>query len=348
MNIFNVIRCPSNERFEKFLHKHDYIIKFAYKNPINDKGQRSSEVFLMTDTEISKTLEIAKRNVCKFTEITEKETLSAELAIISDMQKKTSTELSDLSNMQKKTLEHINTLLNQKSEIPDELPKDNTFKNVRKHTQTKGPKVQRYSKDGKKLIKTYVSPIEATRDSSIPDTSQAQIRRSVAENTVYKGFRWAYLKRAEEDHTVQILAKTSVKKGSNVNVGLIAMLDLDKTKIVNVFENAKEAAKNRKFKSGAPISKSMRQGTQSGGHYFKLWRDCEKSLKEDYLNSGNILPVRKPTKNSKQVEQMDKNGTVEIYGSVQAVIKKYHISRKTLYDAITHEYPCKGYKWKYA
>ena len=124
------------------------------------------------------------------------------------------------------------------------------------------------------------------------------------------------------------------------------MLNLEKTKIVKVFSSAKDAATDRQFKNGAAISRAIRKGTKSGGHYFKLWFDCEQQLKDEYLKD-NQLPVKKPTKNSKQIQRIDAKGNIKMYGSAQAVIREIKVGRKTLYDAIQYEYILKGYKWKF-
>ena len=343
MNMFHIIQCSSNERFEKSLHNHIYIREFAYKESVNDMGQTSTEVFLMTDEEINKTVEIAKRNVHKYRETPTPIGISIDL---DDIKQEIKTNNDQLNKK-------IDTLLN--SYIPpiiennfSEITNDGKFIDIeKKRMHGRGFKIQRYSTDGKTLLETYESCINVTRDSKIDKTSFPQIMRACKDNSIYKNYRWATLDRNCENDTFQNIPETLEKKGGNVKNGLIAMLNLNKTLIVDVFTTGLEAAKNRHFKSGAPISRAIRTGSQSGGHYFKEWKDCEEYLKEDFLKD-NELPIKIPTKNSKPVNRIDNETNIKQFGSIQDVTRSYGISRKTLQDAIVNGHSVKGYKWEYA
>ena len=188
--------------------------------------------------------------------------------------------------------------------------------------------------------------MSAARDEDMPNVSRVQILRACKENTIYKKYRWANLDRNKPDGTIQNLPETVLKKGVDPKIGLVAMLNLEKSEIVKVFENAKKAGEDRQLKSGASISRAIRQGTQSRGHYFRLWYECEETLKTEFLKN-NSLPIRIPTKNSKRVIRIDKEGNTIIYGCIEDVTKKHNMSRQTLKDAINNDYPAKGFKWKF-
>jgi prophage antirepressor-like protein len=328
LNLFKAYECHDFRKFEKYLKEHKDIKSLLYKKPVNDKGQTSTESYLMTEKDIEHTVNIAEANIIKFR-------VNPTVPTIGD----------ELHSFKTEILEKLDSISN----VPGEKEKPKVVKfesSDRNHTQTRGPKIQRYSSDGKDLLKTYESYMSVMRDDNIIDTSKSGIDNAIKRCTVYKGFRWAKLNRDLPDDTHQELKKTVKLKGGNVRKGLVAMLNLNKDTIVQVFENGKAAANNRKFKTGAPISRSIREGTQSGGHYFKLWAECDKKLQAKYLEN-NELPVKKSTKNSKQIDRVDANDNIKVYGTVQQVLKEYHVSRQTLYKAIKFEYPLKGFKWKF-
>ena len=114
---------------------------------------------------------------------------------------------------------------------------------VKKHTQGKGDKVQRYSPDGKQLLQTYESYIAALRDPKIDSPSRSQMKMAAEGNFIYKGFRWGFVR-------LETAKRDCSRTGGNRN----RMLNLDQTEIVKVFANQKEAAKDRHFSGGAAIS----------------------------------------------------------------------------------------------
>lgn len=117
-----------------------------------------------------------------------------------------------------------------------------------------------------------------------PLFTPCQIKQAIKANHVYKGFRWAFLERHLPDTTVQDIGETV--QSQTIKKGFVAMLDLKKSKIVSVFCDQKEAGQDRGFRGCAPISKAIQKGTQSGGHYFMMWHDCDEALQ---ATSSTIL-----------------------------------------------------------
>lgn len=215
----------------------------------------------------------------------------------------------------------------------------------RKHTQTKGNKIQRYSQDGISLICTYESYAYAMRDTELLDITRSCLKNAIKNNTIYKDFRWAELDRSMSDDTLQILEKTI--ESQIVKIGYIAMLNLDKNKIENVFCDQKAAAEDRKFTSSASISNSIKRKSISSGHYFMMWYDCESKLQDEYLQN-NSLPQKRIAVNGKQIEQLHPitEAIIKSYTSIEDVIKQFRISRQTLKSACNFNIVSKGYKWR--
>jgi len=218
------------------------------------------------------------------------------------------------------------------------------FADNRRYTQALGAKVQRYSPDGKTLLQTYESAIAALRDASLDAPSRTRIHQAVADRTVYKDFRWMFLDRSFPDDTVQELGETAQKE-RDIRKGFVAMLNLDKTQIMEVFQNQKEAGIDRKFRSSAPVCTSLKNGTQSGGHYFKMWYDCPDDLKAEFLSRKSLPDKAVP--GGQRVVQLHPitRDVVRVYASVSDVIKDHRFSRSSLKNVIENGFIAKGYRW---
>ena len=337
MEIFKVIDCPCNEMFERFLHNHKDIQKHAYKDVIHE-GRRSHEVFALNSEDLLKTVNIALHNVYRFRNMVP-ENFEIEMQ---KMKLETIKEFERVLQITVPTVEIIQKIIDPTYVDPILLFADN-----RQHTQAKGPKIQRYSPDGKTLLKTYESSIAALRDISIDSPSRTRIHEAVKSNTVYKDFRWMLLDRQLPDDTLQVLEAT-VEKNSDIRKGFVAMLNLEKTQIMEVFQNQKEAAENRKFGGSAPICAALKKGTQSGGHYFQMWFECSEVLQDEFL-SRKTLP-QKITPGGQRISQMHPvtREVIKVYASVSDVIKEYKFSRASLFNVIENNFISKGYHWEFA
>ena len=219
--------------------------------------------------------------------------------------------------------------------------------NDRRYTQARGNKVQRYTADGKTLLKTYPGFVEASRDPEVDSPVSAIIRGASRNKTVYKGFRWAELPRDADDNTVQDIGATVTLPTQKK--GLVAMISLDQTYIVQVFCDQREAYESRGFKSCSPISTAIKEGTPTSGHYFKMWFDCSDDLKEDYLARVGSLPQPRVRSNGTQIQQVHPitNEVIATFSSAAHVIKDFRMSRRTLFQAIDGNYAVKGFYWRY-
>jgi prophage antirepressor-like protein len=333
-DVFQVYECPTNEMFEKFLHNHSLISK--YKHVYNN----STETFQVTLEEIDDILQIASHNKFKFSSKVEYNDI-LELEKIKLKQAELKVEELKL----KKSM--------QIEDVEDQNDRDNIYldpvilnTNERRHTQTRGDKIQRYSSDGKTLLKTYESYAFAIRDSEIPYATRSALKQAIRNNSIYKGFRWAELERNLSDETIQILDETSNLVPSRK--GFVAMLNLDKNKIVDVFPDQKAASENRKFKGCAAICAAIKRESISGGHYFKMWFDCSKDLQEQYLQHHQMPEKRKVAGHQNVYQVHPVSGLdLKFFSSIEDVIKEFKISRQTLRNASQYNIICKGYRWRF-
>ena len=341
--------CDMNEKFEKFLHKHKSIQPFAYIDVIHN-GHKSSEAFLMNDEEIQKVYRIIKANNYKYNQQFTNDQLE-------EMKEETQEERirTNINNMNNDIKSYFHDVADkqmddilanwQNNELFSDKMK-NQIKNCRRQRKfTNGKKIQIYSPDGKQLIKTYETGRDVESDISLDNPSCESIKKAVENNSVYRKHRWAFLERQLDNDTVQELAETVETK--IVKLGYVAMLNLNKDEIVKVFANAKEASADRKFSNGAAISKALKLGTQSGGHYFKMWVDCDELLQEKYLDKNELPPPAIP-KNAYIVQQIHPitNNVIKTYYSISAIEKEMRCGRKAILDAIQDNYIFKNSFWK--
>jgi len=358
MRIIHIVDCPMNEAFEKFLHKHHFIAPLKYSLPVTE-NHKSREVFEMTQDQLNKVMRIAKSNIHMFSS---KETAEQSLQ---NQQMRLVKAIVRLNTV--KAIENIRLLEHSSHNAPlllsDDNASDNDDDNVdddvidptilfadnRAYTQTRGDKLQCYSEDGEILIKTYAGYADAIRQLTIFDPSLSRIKAAVNNRTVYRGFRWALLERARQDDTKQDIGATV--ESIEINKGLIAMLNLDQSRIEKVYCDQKEAAKDRQLKSTGAVSNAMSNKSKCTGHYFFMWNKCSHELQNDYLRrNGNVLPSKRPYVHSQPVEKLHpvSEKLLHTYASVADVIKDIRIARTTLQKAAECGLIAKGYKWRFA
>jgi prophage antirepressor-like protein len=343
MTLFHVMEAPIHRKFEEYLQTHHKISCYVYKEEIHEGRCSTREVFLMTEEEIENTLAIAKRNVFKFAtdaiagRIMEVHRLKLQAAEARVKEQELRLEVARMTHAEEE----------DKAESEDDASTnpDITYYE-RNYTQGRGPKIQRYSPDGKQLLETYPGTAEATRDTSLNTPSGKGIRDAIQRRSVYKGFRWAGLQRDLPDDTFQDIGETV--DTPDVRKGLVAMLSLDKTSIVNVFCDQRAAAEDRQFSGCTPISTAIKNGTKSGGHYFQMWRDVAPELQEAYL-SHHTLPKKRIPVNARAIEQVHPitGAVIKRFASAADIAKTIRISRNSLKGALNMRHILKGSLWRY-
>ena len=206
-----------------------------------------------------------------------------------------------------------------------------------------GHKLQQYDLEGH-LIQTYEGVMDAVR--KCPGTSKSQLRIAYKNNTIYKGFRWMKLNINLPNDTVQNIGDVAVRKSVPVK-SLIAMLNLDKNVIENVFSDQRAAAQAMKFTSTASISLAIKFERRCSGHYFKPWETCSEYLQAEFLKV-NVLPEQRKSKGTKILQLHPiTNVMIKQFDTIDDVIQKFQMGRVTLKKAINNDELYKGYKWCY-
>lgn len=208
----------------------------------------------------------------------------------------------------------------------------------------KGPLVQQYDPNTLQLIKTFDSFIDVNRE--VNGTSAAAIRAAIKANSVYYGFRWFSIARDANPIQHEIPPTIDIQQAKR---GLIAMLNLDRTHILQVYDSVKSASKDQQFTNGAAISKAINSDTKSGNKYWKRWEDCSAELRTEYLEHNKLPEVLQVASGSVKVNQYHPvtNEFVKTFNSMSDITKEYQMSRASLIKAITKQRPYKGFIWNY-
>jgi hypothetical protein len=325
---FECFDCAMPDKFERFLTTKPEILTSVYRGPSIAVGGRASsntgDIFLMDDTQIKSLVYIAKRNIKRYNDAASPEQLAA-------------------MNEAKARAEPANK--RKKAVQPEAEIATPTASSDEPAIRQQAYKVQRYTADGKTLIRTYPGYREASRDKDLDNAVAKGIKDAVEKKTLYKSFRWAILERSLPDDMQQNVGETVGSTSSKR--GYVAMLDPYKTHIVKVFPAQQDAAKDRNVSAGA-ISTAVKNQTSSGGQYFTMWFDCPEDMKQAFLANNSLPEPHKPA-NGKVIEQTDLVGAiVRRWPATAQVLKEYRMSRNVLFNAINEGLVLKGYKWRFA
>jgi len=337
--LLHVFECPMNEPFERFLQRHEAIRPLAFRDVVHNGRRSNGEIFRMTSQDLDKLVAIAKRNLHKFVDgaraqqILDIERAKADTAKYEYLISKPAVDKQDVG---------------VQATAPASPPVVIVQQDTRRYTQGRGQKIQQYSPDGHTLLRTYEGYTQAMRDPNLPDMCLLRIKNATRTRSLYKDFRWAELDRSLPDDTVQAIGESV--ESATIKKGFVAMLNLDRNQILQVFCDQKAAAHDRKFRGCAAISAAIKRDSQSGGHYFRMWHDCDQALKDDFLARGNTLPNKRVKANGMPVQQLHPTtGTViREFSCITDVIKVMRVSRKSIQFAIDAGHMVKGGMWRYA
>ena len=124
------------------------------------------------------------------------------------------------------------------------------------------------------------------------------------------------------------------------------MINIKKTKIMEVFSNQKQAVESRNMKSKS-FTRAIQNDSISSGHYWKFFEDCSEEMKQVFLSTSK-LPDKFVSTTGKHVEQIDPktNNVIATYYSNHEICKKFQMSVTSLKKASESGNIHHGYKWK--
>jgi len=192
---------------------------------------------------------------------------------------------------------------------------------------TLGPRLQKINPETLQLIKVYESVSEAMKEN--PSIKRPSIQKAIIENTIYLGYRWLLVDRDLDPTIIYSILPTKQKKIQNL--GYIAQLNETQTEIVNVFLDRKSAAQFNDFQSTSSLDIPVKNFKLVKGHYYKLYDECDVSLKHDFEGKINGHPLLYKD----GVGQFDnQNNLIKEFICKYDCIRQLKISDKTLAKAL--------------
>ena len=358
--LLDVFESNNQLPFENFLHNHKFISQYHQKQTIQNNIS-TRETYLVNDEQYAEFIKIINENKSNFEENSieleevrlKYEQLRNETEEKIIKQKELDFQIQNLLLEKEKVILRQRELENEKSAFQEltendkneTMPIEYTPISIvkKRNNSEKVPKVYKYSpQDLSHPIKVYDSPVEAEREENI---SNSALKNASNNHTIYKDFRWIIIPRNE--NPPETIPDTIDNKNRSTEIHYIAMIDIKKTKILQVFATQKEAAEARNMRTNG-FSRAIKEGTQSSGHYWNYFENCSEEMKEEYLKT-NQLPEKFAPVIGKRIQQIDPrtNAVLKTYPSKREVLKLFQISNVTLDRLVQTDEIYKGYKWKY-
>lgn len=345
--LLDIIEVNNYRKFEKYLHNNNFIKSCSYPLLKKDKTE-SNETYLVSDDELKEFIKIINEDIDS-KEIEKLKQNKIELDKI-----KIKEETKHETHQKELEFEILQYKINNEIDFSDDdnylsdeeldLTKVN-FQLKPRSNGNRSPKVYQYLPENLLIpIKIYDSPAEVERNLSELSISPAPLRASSKNNTIYKGFRWLFLNRNLE---LPInIPDTVDNKHKSTSIKYIAMINIKKTKIMEVYATQKDAVEARNIKSRS-FTRAIQQESISSGHYWNFFDDCSEEMKSEYLKN-NKLPEKYVANIGKKVEQIDPktNTVIKIYNSNRDVVKNFQMSTLTLQKCLKSGEIYNGYIWR--
>jgi hypothetical protein len=333
--------------FEHFLHSHSIIKPNIVKNLPNHDSE--NELFLIGSNLTYKVLsKIVNDNIDNYNYKVNELLLEIENLKFKNQENAMNTHvnndnelLKEIIHTNKILLSKVNSLEQTNKEILHKLNSQQEKKIVtgfNEQLPNLGPRLQKINPETLQLIKVYESVTEAMNESK--NIKRPSIMKSIAENTIYCGFRWLLVERNLDPNVIHEIKPTKETKVQNL--GYIAQIDKDKTKIVNVYIDRKTAAHFNGYDSSSALDNPVKNNSLANGFYYMLYNNCDDELtsKFEEINGAPML-----YKNG--VGQYDTNNNlIKEFECKYDCIKSLAISDKTLTKALTKNIPYNGHYYK--
>ena len=266
--------------FETFIHKHEYV----RINQVNDLPGHDDEreLFLIGKNLSYKTLLNVINNNLKYFNSNDTNKLELEIEKLKLMLEMKSTNndnllIQELVQSVKQLSCQINNLEKTNQEMMAKLnsAQMKTTTGFNEPLVTLGPRLQKINPETMIIIKVYESVAECLKEHNFK-IKRPSIDKAVTENTVYNGFRWAFVDRNLDPNMLYNILPT--KQTKIQNLGYIAKLNTEKTEILNVYLDRKTAASLNGYASSSALDTPVKNASLTNGHYYLLYDKCPQEL----------------------------------------------------------------------
>lgn len=354
--LLNIFECENHTKFEKWI-RHNEVIKPLYHEIKKNDGTSARETFLVNEELYNNIIKIMQSEVKLFTKedvdklielekernINEdKRRINVEFEIKLEEIKLLQEQLRlQQDEIQLKMLENskLENVIKSPENIFIETPEEISY--VKNRNNTRSPKVYQYDPNTLELIQIFDSIITVTRH--FHNSSGSALREAARNHRIYKDFRWLMVER----DVTEVPVPPPTTETRTLSVEFIAMIDIKKTKIMEVFPSQKEAAMSRNLAGFSTISRAIKEDRISSGHYWNVFEKCSQEMRDEYLKT-NVLPEYHANANGVTVIQINPmtNENIKTFKSITEVLKKFQMSRGSLNKASDNDEIHNGFKWK--
>lgn len=259
---------------------------------------------------------------------------------------------SDSLQKKENIIEEDNTILkneaNEYNYVEEIIEENKIISSI--NANSTGPIVQIYHKNDLKIVvHVYNSITEATRYFNYNNKSASftAIKKAFQHKTIYLDYRWHFITDRQESNLHQLRDIGETVNTQERKQGQVAMLNIDKTKIIKVFKISKDAAKEI-LQHPSAMCTAIKHSSPLNNHYWLRWENVDVSLQDDYLQS-NLLPTKQKNIRGIKIKQVHPitNELVKIFASYTDIQKELKISVKKLKELIENNEIYQGkYKFK--
>ena len=368
--VLDIFLCDNSYRFEQFLHNSPEIVKYKYTNVINNMSSSTETYLINNYKQYDKIVRFINDNILKFTKdiefmklLIEDKKLNVEkdkINLINGLMPfcKNVEEIHNLLDklfnstikcnenqneemMQEETNEaKQETVAEQdtsttKTETTQEEAKQEPVATSASTSHIQGPVVQIYHKDDlTKVVKVFNSISEAIRtfnseQSGDDKPSFTSIKHAFQHKILYLNHRWNLINRDEPNQNkAREIGETVTTKQRKC--GQVAMLNLDKTKIVKVYPLSKDAAADI-LQHPSAICSAIKYGSVLNNHYWSHLKDLSDELKKEYEKNKAIPGKTSNIKGIKiNVFNVKTNTLIKTFNSYVEINNELNISTKTI------------------
>jgi phage anti-repressor protein len=329
--------------FESFIKEHELIKDSRVTDLQGHEGEL--ELFLIGKKLSYQTLlNIINNNLKYFNQndLHKLELENEQLKLKFEIQQKNSENLleQELFSLLKQLSTKIDKLEKSNKEVLEKLNASQTklVTGFQEPLTTLGPRLQKINHETLELVKVYENVTEAMNENS--NIKRPSINKAVLENTIYQGYRWLLVDRELDPniiHNIQPTKETILKQ-----IGYIAKLNPEKTKILNVYLDRKTASQCNGYESSSALDNPVKNFTITKGHYYILYNDCDPTLKDEF-ESVNGVPLLYKNGIGQYTPE---NILVKEFQCKYDCIKSLSMSDKTLAKALDNNVQYNGYYYK--
>jgi phage anti-repressor protein len=342
--VLDVFNCENSLRFERFLHNSEEIVKHKYNHLEHKNKTFSTEAYrIPSQKEYEKMVKFTKGELSKYNSmemmklrVEEKRIdLFATIIPLCKNCDEIMTVLNKITtcNIESKTefiaIGEEPTIIQE----PIQYVKQEPQPTQETEPNSTGPIVQIYHKDNlKKVVQVFNSIMEATRDFNYNNktASFTAVKKAHQNKTIYLDYRWHFISNRQELrlNEPRNIGETVITQERNQ--GQVAMLNIDKTKIIKVFKLAKDASLEI-LQHPSAMCCAIKHSSPLNNHYWFRWENVSTALQNKFLES-NPLPTKQKNIRGIKINLLhpNTNEVIKRFDSYTDIQKELKISVKKI------------------